>query len=304
MVRGTNTGNQFLKIAGKPGSYFKRFQVKYRRRRDGKTDFKARRRLVTQDKTKYNTPKYRFVVRITNKDVICQITYAKLVGDVVVCAAYAHQLGKYGVKVGLNSYAGCYATGLLCARRMLKKVGLDATYEGLKEATGADFLVKAGEGRKPFKAYLDTGLARTTTGARIFACLKGAVDGGIEIPHNPKRFAGYNKKDSKLNTEFHRQRILGGHVAAYMKLLLSEDAARFQEQFSRYVKEGINADKVEGMWKECHKKIRADPAWETKPKREGKPKSHRVPPIGTKHRVHIRTQRREAFKRKAEAMEK
>ena len=54
-------------------SYFSRFQVKYKRRRQGKTDYRARLRLTTQDKNKYNTPKYRLVVRFTNRDVICQV---------------------------------------------------------------------------------------------------------------------------------------------------------------------------------------------------------------------------------------
>lgn len=40
---------------------------------EGKTDYYARKRLVTQDKNKYNTPKYRFVVRFTNKDITCQV---------------------------------------------------------------------------------------------------------------------------------------------------------------------------------------------------------------------------------------
>ena len=51
---------------------------------------------------------------------------------------------------------------------------------------------KPHENRKPFKAIFDTGLARTSTGARIFGCLKGGADGGIFIPHNGKRFPGYH----------------------------------------------------------------------------------------------------------------
>jgi large subunit ribosomal protein L5e len=86
-------------------AYFKRYQVKYRRRREGKTDYYARKRLVTQAKNKYNSPKYRLVVRFTNTDVICQIVYAKLQGDVVMSAAYSHELPKYGVKVGLTNWA-------------------------------------------------------------------------------------------------------------------------------------------------------------------------------------------------------
>ena len=44
--------------------------------------------------------------------------------------------------------------------------------------------------KKPFKAFLDVGLVRTTTGNRVFGALKGAVDGGMFVPHNNKRFPG------------------------------------------------------------------------------------------------------------------
>lgn len=47
-----------------------RFQTKYKRRRAGKTDYYARKRLITQAKNKYNAPKYRLVVRFTNRDII------------------------------------------------------------------------------------------------------------------------------------------------------------------------------------------------------------------------------------------
>jgi large subunit ribosomal protein L5e len=111
----------FVKIV-KNKQYFKRFQVKFRRRREGKTDYYARKRLVVQEKNKYNTPKYRLIVRFTNKDIICQVAYARIEGDVIICAAYSHELPRYGVKVGLTNYAAAYCTGLLIARRLLKKI--------------------------------------------------------------------------------------------------------------------------------------------------------------------------------------
>lgn len=50
--------------------------------------------------------------------------------------------------------------------------------------TGEDYNVEAGDdGPRPFRAYLDVGLTRTTTGNRVFAAMKGVVDGGIEVPH-------------------------------------------------------------------------------------------------------------------------
>jgi len=89
----------------KSDAYFSRFQVKYRRRREGKTDYYARKRLVIQAKNKYNAPKYRLVVRFTNKDIIVQIVYARLQGDFVLCAARSRELGRYGIKHGLTNWS-------------------------------------------------------------------------------------------------------------------------------------------------------------------------------------------------------
>lgn len=88
----------FVKVV-KNKQYFKRYQVKFKRRREGKTDYYARKRLIFQDKNKYNTPKYRLIVRLSNRDITAQIAYSRIEGDRVVCAAYSHELPKYGIKV-------------------------------------------------------------------------------------------------------------------------------------------------------------------------------------------------------------
>jgi large subunit ribosomal protein L5e len=257
----------FVKVV-KNKAYFKRFQVKFKRRREGKTDYYARKRLVVQAKNKYNTPKYRMVVRITNRDVICQIAYARLQGDVVICAAYSSELPRYGIKLGLTNYASAYCTGLLLARRLLHKFKLDKIYAGLEEATGEDYEVEDVEDKPgAFRAYLDVGLARTSTGARIFGAMKGAVDGGINIPHSNKRFPGYDAESKDFNADIHRQHILGLHVAQYMKNLLEEDQEAYKRQFSKYIKEGISGDNIETLYKTAHQNIRKDP---TRPKKTEK----------------------------------
>ncbi|KAL5062374.1 hypothetical protein RYX36_024111 [Vicia faba] len=128
----------------KSKAYFKRYQVKFKRRREGKTDYRARIRLINQDKNKYNTPKYRFVVRFTNKDIVAQIVSASIAGDIVLAAAYAHELPHYGLEVGLTNYAAAYCTGLLLARRVLKTLEMDEEYEGnveyIKKGIEADGL--------------------------------------------------------------------------------------------------------------------------------------------------------------------
>jgi len=228
------------------------------------TDYFARKRLTFQDKNKYNTPKYRLIVRFTNKDIICQIAYARIEGDVIVCAAYAHELPRYGVKVGLTNYASAYCTGLLLARRLLKKFGLDETYEGQVEPDGEEFYVEDVDGSPgAFRAYLDVGLARTTTGARVFGALKGVADGGIDIPHSTRRFPGYDAESKEFNAKVHRDHIMGKHVADYMAYLQDSDEEAFKRQFSAFIKHNITSAKVEEMYKKAHAAIRADP--EAKP---------------------------------------
>ncbi|KAL2935864.1 60S ribosomal protein L5 [Bienertia sinuspersici] len=238
----------------KSRSYFKRYQVKFRRRREGKTDYRARNRLINQDKNKYNTPKYRLCVRFTNKDVVAQIISASITGDSVLASAYAHELPRYGLEVGLTNYAAAYCTGLLLARRVLKLLDLDQEYEGNVEATGEDFSVEPAETRRPFRALLDVGLIRTTTGNRVFGTLKGALDGGLDIPHSEKRFAGFGKDSKQLDAELHRKYIYGGHVAGYMN-------------------RGIEADGLEELYKKVHAAIRADPA--AKKSEKEAPKTHK-----------------------------
>lgn len=263
----------FIKVQ-KTKAYYKRFQVKLRRRREGKTDYQARRRLIIQDKNKYNSPKYRFVVRITNKDVITQITYATLAGDVVLSAAYSHELARYGMPLGLNNYAAAYATGLLLARRVLSKLKLADKYQGNKEINGQDYLVEPiNDGPHPFTALLDVGLHRTTTGSKVFAALKGACDGGINVPHSDRRFVGYDAEQKKLDPEVLRKHIFGAHVADYMKRLKEEDQSAYDKQFSKYIKAGIKAEDVEARWAKVHAAIRADPAHKKSAKPT--PKTHK-----------------------------
>lgn len=277
-------------------AYFKRFQVKYRRRRgayvcceglaaraggvvrrrgrgggggdplvaagvltapvraraEGKTDYRARKRLVVQEKNKYQSHRFRFVVRFTNTTVITQVIYAEIDGDKVLSSAYSSELPRYGLKVGLKNYAAAYATGLLLARRTLQKLGMDSEYSGNTTVDGNVYQPEELEERRPFKALLDVGTRATTTGARLFGALKGASDGGFFVPHNEKRFPGYDREAKEYNADVHRARIFGQHVADYMRSMSEDDPEKFAKQFSQYVTEGVEADGVEEMYTKTH----------------------------------------------------
>jgi large subunit ribosomal protein L5e len=227
--------------------------------------------LILQDKNKYNSPKYRLVVRFSNTEVTAQVAFATIDHDEILAAAYSHELERYGAPIyaggkkgGLKNYPAAYATGLLLARRLLslEKIGLDKEYAGVVKADGAYFKVKKPEGnaRRPFKVLLDVGLARTTTGARIFGVLKGAVDGGLLIPHKPKRFPADKATKGKFSPKQLRRYIYGAHIADYMTLLSEKNPDKYKRQFANYIKANKGPKDMEKMWADVHANIRKSPA--------------------------------------------
>jgi large subunit ribosomal protein L5e len=255
----------FVKVV-KTRSYHKRFQTRYRRRREGKTDYYARKRLIIQDKNKYNTHKYRLVARVTCSKVIAQVIYSTIQGDVVLCHADSTELKKYGLTAGLSNYAAAYATGLLVARRLLKQTGLGELYKGAAKIDGEDYDVIAeakDDQKRPFKAVLDVGLVRTTTGNRVFAVLKGASDGGLHVPHSTKRFPGFKQteKGETYNAKAHRERIFGLHVNKYINELKKEGEEDYKRQFSRWdaTLKALKADNLEKVYAKIHEEIRKNP---------------------------------------------
>ncbi|KAH0587630.1 60S ribosomal protein L5-A [Termitomyces sp. J132] len=267
----------------KSDAYFSRFQVKYRRRREGKTDYYARKRLVTQAKNKYNAPKYRLVVRFSNRFITVQIVYARLQGDFVLTAATSKELPRYGINHGLTNWTAAYATGLLAARRALEKLGLSDKYQGVVEPDGTFQVTEAlddEDAPRPFKAFLDVGLKRTSTGSRVFGALKGASDGGIFVPHSEKRFPGYDPESKELDAEVLKKYIFGGHVAEYMESLEEEDDERFKKQFSTYLADGVGSEDIEEIYTNAYAAIREDPTFKpTEKTKDWKAEStkHRTP---------------------------
>jgi large subunit ribosomal protein L5e len=304
----------FVKIQ-KNNTYSKRFQVKFRRRRIGKTDYYQRKRLILQRKNKYNTPKWRFVVRRTNQRIICQVVWSTLKGDKVKAYADSFELKKYGITAGLTNYAAAYATGLLTARRLLTildeenkkrdiKTSLAETFNLVKEATGEDTNIaeladKKGIETRPFTCYLDLGLVRATKGNRVFAAMKGALDGGINIPHKDTIFPGFGEekdaKDKKKSKDSPlRDRIFGVHVQKYMEQY-GKDKDKQEYQFSQWKKclSAAGVKTIEDLYKKAHAEIRKNPAKTgkvTKPKytRDKADKNIVVAPDGKKFRRDVR----------------
>jgi large subunit ribosomal protein L18 len=128
-----------------------RYRVPFRRRREGKTDYYARKALILS-----NLP--RIVARGSLRHMIVQVVKAKVEGDEIVTSAHSKELTKnFGWKGACGNLPAAYLTGFLC--------GLRASEKGVK------------------KAILDIGLKTPVKGSRVFAVLKGVLDAGVEVPH-------------------------------------------------------------------------------------------------------------------------
>lgn len=128
-----------------------RYSVKFRRRREGKTNYRKRLALL-----KSGLP--RMVVRVTNTRIIVQFIEYNEMGDRVLACADSKNLVKMGWKHSFKNVPAAYLTGLLAGKRALA-VGISS-------------------------AVLDIGMRHPSKGARVFAALKGGIDAGIEIPHS------------------------------------------------------------------------------------------------------------------------
>jgi len=148
--------------------------VRHRRRREGKTDYRARLSLLKSKKP-------RFVVRKSSKNITCQLVGYGPKGDNVIAASDSRSLKSYGWNGHCGNISAAYLTGLLC--------GAKATKAGIKEAV------------------LDMGLYKSVKGSRIYAALKGAVDSGLNVAHSEgvlppqDRIEGRHTKESEKTTK-------------------------------------------------------------------------------------------------------
>ena len=146
-----------------------RYTVPMRRRREARTDYHQRLRLLKSGKP-------RLVARKSNRQVRAQLVVTGPQGDETVASAKSTDLREYGWEAPTGNMPAAYLTGLLA--------GLRALDAGLSEAV------------------LDIGLNSPTPGSKVFAVQEGAIDAGLEVPHNDDVLAEW-------------PRTRGEHIAEY-----------------------------------------------------------------------------------------
>jgi len=223
------------------------YRVPYRRRREGKTDYKARRALVLS-----KIP--RFIVRGSLKHMTVQIVEARSEGDRVITAANSRELIKtFGWKGSCSNLPSAYLTGFLC--------GLRAVGKGVK------------------RAILDIGLFSPTKGSRIFAALKGVMDAGVEIPCEKEKLPDENRVSGQHIAEYAKQ-LSAGEQTAYQKQFSRYLKENLQpEQLPTHFSE--TKEKIAESFKPKEEK-KKEPEAKAKPK--GKPKARAKPKTARKPR--------------------
>ena len=171
--------------------------IPYRRKRSGKTNYKKRLHLLLSQK-------HQLVVRFTNQKIIAQIIDFNPKGDVVLIGLDSTRLQKHGWKYSLKNFPAAYLTGYLLGKQALKK---DVN-----------------------EAILNLGFKSPTKGNKIYACLKGAVDAGLQIAHSEEILPAEEK-------------ISGQHIQEYAAKLKDNQEA-YQKKFSKYLKNSLDPTKI------------------------------------------------------------
>lgn len=164
-----------------------RYKVPFRRRREGKTDYHVRYKLILSKKP-------RVVVRKSNANMTIQLVMAEQKGDKTLLTVNSKALKDFGYTLSTGNLPAAYLTGLLFGKKML--------------ALGV------GEG------IADIGLNASTRGNRVYAAIKGVVDAGVDVPHSSEIFPEderirgehikeHTGKDVVAQFEQAREKILG-----------------------------------------------------------------------------------------------
>ena len=141
--------------------------IAFRRKRQGKTNYRKRLEML-------KSGSLRLVVRTSLKYVNVQLVEYSVDGDKTLLTVNSKELGQFGWKKYGRNIPVAYLAGYLCGKKALKK--------DIKNA------------------ILDQGLRSARQGTVNFSVLKGVIDAGIEIPHDPSIFPS-------------EDRIVGKHIS-------------------------------------------------------------------------------------------
>lgn len=131
------------------------YNLQFRRKRKQKTDYNKRLKILKSNEK-------RLSVSFSNKIVRAQIIDYKVTGDVSLVFVTSSHLKKFGWNHSLKNTPAFYLTGLLA--------GIYSKQKNIN------------------KVVFDTGVKNYKPKTKIYAILKGIIDAGIFVAHDPKAF--------------------------------------------------------------------------------------------------------------------
>ena len=173
------------------------YRVPFRRRRDGKTDYRRRLKLLKSRKN-------RVVVRKSNKYIRMQLISADTGGDKTLVTALSSELQTFGYTGGRGNSPAAYLTGLLFGKRAI--------------AAGFD------------EGILDIGLITPVHGSNVYAALKGALDSGLAIPHDPEVFPAEDRLSGSIIATYLQKPEIVDMIQAVKDKIVSDEKIRIEKE--------------------------------------------------------------------------
>lgn len=187
-----------------------RRSIPYRRKREGKTDYRYRAKLLQSREA-------RLVARISLDHVRAQVAIPTSDGDQILASAFSKELSKWDWKGNTANTPAAYLVGLVCGHRATKEADVDS-------------------------CVLDIDRYVPSPQAKVFSVLKGALDGGLDIPHG----------EGVLPSE---ERCRGEHISDYAEMLKSNEE-EYQSQFSSYLERDLPPEDLPEHFKQVKKAIK------------------------------------------------
>jgi len=185
------------------------YTVPYRRKREGKTDYQTRLKLLSSRQP-------RIVVRKSLKHVQLQVIDYSPQGDRVLLTAHSRELAKFGWKGDNGNTPAAYLVGLLLGNKAKKA--------------------------KVLSGIADIGMQTSVKGSAVYAALKGAVDGGLQIPLSKEIVPA-------------AARLKGEHIAQWAKTLKAKNPVQYERLFAKYLKNKLQPEDLPAHIEQVRQKI-------------------------------------------------
>lgn len=184
------------------------YNLEFKRKRKGLTNYRKRLKILL-------SRKLRLVIRRSLNNINATVVDYNNKGDIIKVASHSSSLKKFGWNHNTGNVPSSYLVGYLLGKKA-KAAKLD-------------------------EAVLDIGLQKSIKGSRIYAVLAGAVDAGLNVPH-----------DKEILPD--KKRITGEHIVKYSELLKGDGEA-MKKQFGKFLKNNVNPSDITKNFEEVKSKI-------------------------------------------------